>query len=79
MRECWWGGSEKPAEKGGTEQIGEWTHVRADYPHAENGHNRKAVSQCVLYPKDSVKVSGDPIPSKRGDWWVPLYAGDVAK
>ncbi len=72
----WWGGDNLLVKKGNTIIIGEWSHVREEYPAKQNRFNSKSTSKCVLRPGEKVVLKEDPV-MVNGHAWIAIYADAI--
>ena len=74
----WWGGQNLHLKKGNTIIIGEWSHVREEFPAARNRFNVKTPSNCVLRPGQKVELKDEPV-MINGHAWIAIYGNSIQK
>ena len=72
----WWGGQNLHLKKGNTIIIGEWSHVREEFPAAKNRFNVKTSSNCVLRPGEKVELKDEPV-MINGHAWIAIYGSSI--
>ncbi|MBM74179.1 MAG: hypothetical protein CMK59_02155 [Proteobacteria bacterium] len=72
----WWGGKNLHLKKGNTIIIGEWSHVREEFPAAKNRFNIKTNSNCVLRPGEKVELKDEPV-MINGHAWIAIYGASI--
>ena len=72
----WWGGKNLHLKKGNTIIIGEWSHVREEFPAPKNRFNIKTNSNCVLRPGEKVELKDEPV-MINGHAWIAIYGDSI--
>jgi hypothetical protein len=70
-------GRRSPGQPGDVHEVTRMVNVRVDYPHEDNGWDKRAHIHCVLSPGDRVTLSAPPVALPGDHYWVPVFDGDV--